>query len=118
MPLHRHVRRLRFLLTLLLRYVAWHDCGHFTNSLLEHLAGLLDAARAARDGAEFEQRLATPGLINATAKGYCAHLQKIVGDLEHRTVTPAEIWPFLRVLHVLSLDLHTETSGVQPVSAL
>lgn len=80
-----------------------------TKTLLEHFVGLLDCARAARDGADFEQRLATPGLINATAKGYCADLQKIVGALEQKPVTAADIWPFLRVLHVLSLDLHTGT---------
>jgi hypothetical protein len=80
-----------------------------TKTLLEHFVGLLDHARAARDGADFEQRLATPGLINATAKGYCADLQKIVGALERKPVTAADIWPFLRVLHVMSLDLHTGT---------
>src|SRR2546430_4158449 len=32
-----------------------------TNTLLEHFSGLLDCARATRDGAEFERRLATPG---------------------------------------------------------
>ena len=80
-----------------------------TNTLLEHFAGLLDCARAARDGADFEQRLTTPGFINAIAKGYCGELQKIVGALEQKTVTAADLWPFLRVLHVLSLDLHSGT---------
>jgi hypothetical protein len=36
-------------------------------------------------------------------------VQKIVAALEQRPVMAADIWPFLRVLHVLSLDLHTET---------
>jgi hypothetical protein len=80
-----------------------------TNTLLEHFVGLLDCARAARDGAEFEQRLAIEGLVAKDVVRYCGELQNIVGALEARTVSPAGIWPFLRVLHVLSLDLHTPT---------
>lgn len=34
-----------------------------TNTLLEHFAELLDCSRAARDGAEFERRLATPVMM-------------------------------------------------------
>jgi len=77
--------------------------------LLEHFAGLLDCARAARDGAEFEHRLATTGFISNKAVHYCLELRMIVGGIEGRSITAAEIWPFLRVLHVLSLDLHTST---------
>lgn len=80
-----------------------------TNTLLEHFVGLLDCARAARDGAEFEQRLATKGFISATAERYCGEVQKIIGDIEGRPVKAADIWPFLRALHVLSLDLHSST---------
>lgn len=78
-----------------------------TNTLLEHFVGLLDCARAARDGTEFEQRLTTDGFISDKAVQYCQEVQKIIGDLEGKTVTAADLWPFLRVLHVLSLDLHT-----------
>jgi hypothetical protein len=35
-----------------------------TNTLLEHFSGLLDCSRAARDGVEFERRLATPGFLS------------------------------------------------------
>ena len=80
-----------------------------TNTLLEHFVGLLDCARAARDGAEFEQRLATDGFVSNTAKRYCGELQAIIGSLEDKSVTVAEIWPFMRALHVLSLDLHSST---------
>jgi len=80
-----------------------------TNTLLEHFVGLLDCARAARDGAEFEQRLGTRGLLHNTAKHYCDELQKIIGDAEGKPVTAAYIWPFIRVLHVLSLDLYSAT---------
>jgi hypothetical protein len=80
-----------------------------TNTLLEDFAGLLDCARAARDGAEFEHRLATAGFISAKSIHYCGELRTIIGEVEGRIVTTAEIWPFLRVLYVLSLDLHTAT---------
>jgi len=80
-----------------------------TDTLLKHFVGLLDCARAARDGAEFEHRLATKGFISAKAVQYCDELRKLIGDLEGQPVTAADIWPFLRVLHVLSLDLDTST---------
>ena len=80
-----------------------------TDTLLEHFVGLLDCARAARDGAEFEHRLETEGFISKKAVHYCGELCKIVTDLEGQAVTAADIWPFLRLLHVLSLDLHTST---------
>lgn len=80
-----------------------------TDTLLNHFVGLLDCARAARDGAEFEHRLATEGFISKKAVQYCGELRKIIGDLGGQPVTAADIWPFLRVLHVLSLDLDTST---------
>jgi hypothetical protein len=80
-----------------------------TKTLLESFAGLLDCSRAARDGAEFERRLATPGFIAAKAVRHCDELRTIVSELEGRSITGADIWPFLRVLHVLSLDLDTST---------
>ena len=81
---------------------------HGTNTLLEHFVGLLDCARAARDGAEFERRLGMEGFISDTAVRYCGELQAIVGALEGKAVGAADIW-LLRVLHVLSLDLHSST---------
>lgn len=80
-----------------------------TDILLRHFVGLLDCARAARDSEEFEHRLATNGFISKKAVMYCSELQKIIGDLEGQFVTAADIWPFLRVLHLLSLDLDTST---------
>jgi energy-coupling factor transporter ATP-binding protein EcfA2 len=80
-----------------------------TNTLLEHFSGLLDCSRAARDGVEFENRLSTPGFISKKAVSYCDELRTIIGEVEGRSVTAADIWPFLRVLYVLSLDLHSAT---------
>jgi hypothetical protein len=79
-----------------------------TNTLLEHFAALLDCARAAREAPEFESRLAK-GLISGKAVRYCGELQKIVTEVERQTVSAADLWPFLRVLYLLSLDLHTPT---------
>lgn len=80
-----------------------------TNTLLEHFLGLLDCARAARDGAEFEHRLALNGFISKKAVHYCGEVCKLITDLEGCTIGVADIWSFLRLLHVLSLDLHTST---------
>lgn len=80
-----------------------------TNTLLEHFSRLLDCSRAAHDGTEFEHRLATPGFVSAKAVRYCDELRTIVGEAEGRSVSSAEVWPFLRVLHVLSLDLDSST---------
>ena len=80
-----------------------------TNTLLKDFVGLLDCARAARGVVEFEQRLATEGFISRKAVRYCEELQEIIGDIEGRSVTAADICPFLRALHVLSLDLHNST---------
>ncbi|HEY7326645.1 MAG TPA: hypothetical protein VH592_03325 [Gemmataceae bacterium] len=92
-----------------------------TNTLLEHCAGLLDCARAARDGAEFEARLKTPGFISAKAVSYCDEIRAIIGESEGREVAAAELWPFLRVFHVLSLDLNSGTrqteSAIKPLLA-
>ena len=80
-----------------------------TNTLLKDFAGLLKCARAARDGEDFEHRLTTQGFISNKATHYCDELCKIITDLEGRAVKAADIWPFLRLLHVLSLDLYTST---------
>ena len=80
-----------------------------SNTLLEHFSGLLDCSRAARDAAEFEVRLATPGFLNAKAVRYCDEVRTIISEFEGKDVTAADIWSFLRVFHVLSLDLNTAT---------
>ncbi|KYF88440.1 AAA family ATPase [Sorangium cellulosum] len=84
-----------------------------TNTLLEYFAGLLDAARAARDAEEFKRRLATKGFLNAQSIKYANEIRTIVGAMERRSVSVGELWPFLRVLHVLSLDLNTATQQTE-----
>ena len=84
-----------------------------TKTLLGHFSGLLDCARASRDGDDFEHRLATPGFINKKAVQYCGEIEKIIGEVEERDVPVAEVWPFLCVLHVLSLDLNSATGQTE-----
>ena len=80
-----------------------------TNTLLENFVGLLDCARGATDGEEFQRRLSLDGFISKKSVHQCAELCETVSALEGTQVTATDLWPFLRVLHVLSLDLHTST---------
>ena len=80
-----------------------------TNNLLVHFSGLLDCARASQDGTDFERRMALPNFINRKSVQYYNDIQKIVSEIENRNVSVTDVWPFLRVLHVLSLDLNTST---------
>lgn len=80
-----------------------------TNTLLENFVGLLDCARGAADGEEFERRLSLDGFISKSSVHQSNQLCKIVSALEVTPVSAKALWPFLRVLHVLSLDLHTST---------
>ena len=76
-----------------------------TTTLLQYFGSLLDCARASRDEADFEHRLTTPGSINKKSVQYCNEVRKIIGEIEVRDVSVGEVWPFLRVLNVLSMDL-------------
>lgn len=80
-----------------------------TNSLLKDFVALLDCARGAADGEEFQRRLSLDGFVSNKAVHQCTELCEIVSALEGTHVTAKDLWPFLRVLHVLSLDLHTST---------
>lgn len=80
-----------------------------TSTLLQHFGGLLDCSRTANDGVEFARRLAIKGLLSSTAVRYCEEICTIVGEVEGRIVSAAEVWPLLRVIYVLALDLNTPT---------
>lgn len=80
-----------------------------TSTLLENFVGLLDCARGAADGEEFQRRLSLDGFVSRKSIHQCTELCEIVSALEEAPVTAKDLWPFLRVLHVLSLDLHTTT---------
>lgn len=81
-----------------------------TNTVLEHFSGLLDWSRAARDGADFERRLA---FLSSKAVRYCDEIRTIIGEAEGKSVTTAEVWSFFSVLHVLSLDLNSSTGQTE-----
>jgi hypothetical protein len=80
-----------------------------TERLLKHFAGLLEAARAAPDALDFEQRLNVTGFLSKIAHRFFKEIQTIVEGIEGRTVGAADLWPFLRLMHVMSLDLHNST---------
>lgn len=80
-----------------------------TNVLLENFAGLLECARSTRNGLEFERSLATPGRVNAKCITYCDAIGKIIATAKGIQLTRASLWPFLRQLDVLSLDLDSST---------
>ncbi|NLE73997.1 MAG: AAA family ATPase [Actinobacteria bacterium] len=80
-----------------------------TNTLLDNFVGLLDCARGAADGEDFQRRLSLDGFISKRSVDQCNQICRIVSALEETCITAKDLWPFLRVLHVLSLDLHTST---------
>lgn len=80
-----------------------------TNTLLESFSGLLDCARGAADGEEFQRRLSLNGFLSKKSASQCKELCKIVSALDEVPITAKDLWSFLCVLHVLSLDLHTST---------
>lgn len=80
-----------------------------SNTLLREFGGLLDCARASRDAEDFEKRLATQGLVSSRAIRYCDEVVKIVAEAEGTQITRRRIFPLLKVLYILSLDLATSS---------
>ncbi len=86
-----------------------------TTTLLQHFTSLLNCARASGDAADFEHRLNTPGFISKKSVQYCDEVRKIIGEIEERDVAVGDIWPFLCVLHVLSLDLASASGQTEAI---
>ena len=84
-----------------------------SNTLIRHFGSLLDCARASSDAQDFEKRLASPGLLSSTAIRYCDDVVAILQEAGNAQVTRAEIFPLLKVLHILSLDLATSTRQME-----
>jgi hypothetical protein len=82
-----------------------------TDTLLQHFSGLLECARASRDGADFEHRLSA--FLSAKSSRQCDEIRTIIGELEGAPVAARDIWPFLRLLYVLSFDLATGTGQTE-----
>lgn len=87
-----------------------------SNVLLEHFEGLLACARTANDASEFETRLSTKGLLSKKSHDYYFEIKTIVSESEGKEVGASELWPFLRVLYLLSLDLNSSTSQHESMS--
>ena len=81
-----------------------------TNTLLQNFNYLLDSARASIDGADFYQRLETRGLISKQAQEYEIAIRSIIEEKESSSVSNDDMRNFLACMHVISLDLNTETS--------
>ena len=86
-----------------------------TTTLLQHFSNLLDCARASRDEIDFEHRLDTDGFINRQSVQHCDEVRKIIGEIEERDVSVGDVWPFLRVLHVLNLDLDSASGQTEAI---
>lgn len=84
-----------------------------TDTLLANFVGLLDCARGAADGEDFQRRLTLNGFISKKSVHQCNELCNIVSGLEGTPFVAKDLWPFLCLLHVLSLDLHTSTSQTE-----
>ncbi len=84
-----------------------------TNRLLRDFGSLLQLARSSRDADDFVRRLSTPGMINAHAIRDCDSICQILTVTEKRAVTRLEVWSFLNVLHILSLDLASKTRATE-----
>lgn len=84
-----------------------------TDSLLRSLGGLLECARAAQDAEDFRIRLETPGLVESRAKAHVETIATIVATAGGQLPTSNDLWPFLRVVYVLGVDLTTDTGQVE-----
>ena len=83
-----------------------------TNSLLVHLAGLIECASASTTFDDFKSRLETPGLLHATSKKYAEEIRN--GLTEDKVlVSDEDFWLFLRSIAVLSFDLNSSTSQTE-----
>ena len=81
-----------------------------TNTLLGKFASLLDCARAANDGADFERRLSVEGLLSKKARKQAEAVRTIIEETSEKSLSDDDFWRFLCVLDVISLDLNTQTA--------
>jgi hypothetical protein len=81
-----------------------------TETLLGRLNALLDCARASISATDFSHRITTDGYLHQRARRHAAEIRTIVESTAGRTVSDDEFWQFLKVIHVLNLDLNTSTA--------
>ena len=83
-----------------------------STNLLEHFAGLLDCARVSSSYRDFCHRLEAEGFVSSTVRKYWSDILEIIQALEsgdEEDGLSERVWKFLRVVHILSLDLATST---------
>ena len=73
-----------------------------------------DCARAVDDGVEFARRLSVSGFISSKAIHFCDEILTIITQSEGRAFTVAEVWPFLRLLHVNERNRDLSTVMTSP----
>jgi hypothetical protein len=81
-----------------------------TEVLLNDLNSVLDCARSSPTGGEFSRRLAVEGLISKRARGYAAAIRAIIDEAEGTSVSDDAFRAFLATIHLLSLDLNTDSA--------
>ncbi len=75
-----------------------------------HLFTLLEFARAAASSDSFYARINRKGLISKKAGEYVELIQKRCEKAAEHAVSPAEVWKFLRCIHVLGYDFDQSAS--------
>lgn len=80
-----------------------------TNVLLDNFGSLLNCARASTDGSDFERRLSVDGLLSKKARAQAKAVRTIIEE-EFGEPSEEDFWRFMKVLHVVSFDLATETA--------
>jgi tRNA A37 threonylcarbamoyladenosine biosynthesis protein TsaE len=89
---------------------------HGSTVLLQYFCGLLEGARASADSDEFESRLTTSGLLAGKSAVHFAEVRKVVSVLEDREVSTAEVWPFLKLIHLVSYDFASSTKNTEAMA--
>ena len=73
------------------------------------LRDLFDYARNSSDESDFAHRLST--VANKVVRNYSKSIRSIVCDGVSSEITDEQFWRFLKTLHLLNLDLFTDTSS-------
>lgn len=84
-----------------------------TEALQVHFNALLDCARASRDASDFEHRLVTPGFLDQKVQKHHGEVRAIIEAQQDSPVEPEDLLRFLRVLHLVVVDLTSSSSQTE-----
>ena len=79
-----------------------------SKALSSGLRDLFHYARSSSDENDFQNRLSR--MANETIRGYCKTIKSIIQNRVSSEITDREFWCFLSTIHLLNLDLQTDTS--------